>query len=1415
MESSEFAQGLTEPNYEDDGDREVVETILNFSRILLENCGNRSIYASSPHLSDLLNSTSLTLIASTLHIGTQLAQRYQASFKRISGSHRQANAALLMNHYNIDLERVLQLAQPFSRIIIPEAAAATVPTTPATPNPKGKDKAYFSIPATPAKVAPVTVYANDLVSMVRGGTSARGSPKGMTAASAPTHSASSENDWKAWLDVHLAYHVPPQQGEPEGTTALNTSQSAPATPTPIRRSSTLGQAHTQRSNRASTSDETATTTPSRSSTFQAATDVAKSPNLKVVDVPAVEDANINSLIAGYLHSVPDSTHYTLLQKLRVAYAMADSLETRRQILAVRILAITNLAYIYTEPIFLDKVLKQDSEEPRRLQLIYQLAELIHPPAEGDIGVPRYLQTIALNALEALAQHQSKYQDICTALNTNVNHGVLLYIVRKAVAEMSVDEQGNVLTEKDEWRTALFSLLTHVATLPRAGNELVTAGLVPILVEVLTLRTTIAQHNWPKILSFLDAIVFNVRDAFQVLVNAEGLDALSSLIVYEVDSASARAEAGEGMPEDFRSPAIDYDIPYFQQQSIKWLFKFIHHMMNTAGGYGTNFDRLLRNLIDSPQLLGSLRQIIGHSKRFGATAWTNAVSILNDFINNEPTSFAVIAEAGLSRGVLEAVTGREITVTDVPNQPQSSSASRNEASSPAQTDDEDLISFDTDSDDTAPHPPTREMLQTPRPGRLAQGIMPSPEAIIIIPEAFGAICLNSAGMRMFMKSDALRSFFEIFESRSHIKAFDNDSSLATTLGSTFDELVRHHPPLKAAIMNAVLDMVARVSHLCKTRLEAEKEGAKLWATNSNGELVVSDDCLSTSAKGKEKAASTDLDVQMSGVGDTFTTSTDAAPSEEDSNANITPYVSAVALFLVAMFNNSGIRTIFMEKGGMEYILDLAELPILPYSVSDERASRHLHTVIALLAEQKTHLVIPSLIKRVQTATDTLAEFTQYNDPESYFGKFVKDASVSNEPEVNARLASGRGLVVAMMKVHNLITSLRSCIQPPVYTRSSTLTFTAMNLADLYIKLVNSLGPLLGATIREDFKMTKLVPQHWKRAARSRDGSIPPKDFVEPSYPTIDSSADTLQSVLQDGSAPITTLTSESAARPPPAAPASQSLSSAERKSAEFRNFQTLRYLLAKVPIVIPTFFQALGKALVSKRNPDAFQRQCNALIADALAETVLSQLNFPKDDTSGESYTYWVLMLGAVKDLLVNSSRHTERPKECITIVLQAFKQRKGFDTINRILGVFGVEIKKNADKTISASDADILLRNDLATLGMKHILDLYLSLSNGKNIAEATQTSLMASRSDREKNSSNYFSPAQFLIELRMAVLPVVRELWESSIVEKGSKIIPSRLIEIIRTIALADHEGGAFRRADHVSHFASFLYFSVFFADK
>jgi E3 ubiquitin-protein ligase HUWE1 len=141
-----------------------------------------------------------------------------------------------------------------------------------------------------------------------------------------------------------------------------------------------------------------------------------------------------------------------------------------------------------------------------------------------------------------------------------------------------------------------------------------------------------------------------------------------------------------------------------------------------------------------------------------------------------------------------------------------------------------------------------------------------------------------------------------------------------------------------------------------------------------------------------------------------------------------------------------------------------------------------------------------------------------------------------------------------------------------------------------------------------------------------------------------------------------------------------------------------------------------------------------------------------------------------------------------------------------MLEVFTDEIRQfdphnrsEAELGLSNENLQSDIKVNLATHGAKHILTLYLMLVAGKSIVDANQTAAMISRSERDRTRPEYFCTGQFLVEIRIAVLPTIRRLWESDLVEKATNQIPNRLIDIIRTIAMADYEQGAFKRADKV----------------
>ncbi|KAK3315071.1 hypothetical protein B0H66DRAFT_481141 [Apodospora peruviana] len=1354
---------LLELGYKEDGDCQLVVSVLKFTRMLLEHCGNRSIYASSSHLNDLLNTSYNCIVFATLEVGLELAQRYQASVKRLSTPSRTVNSALLANHYNIELDKVQQLAQPFVKT--PIIKLDFPPATPTASASKGKEKAA---PSPNKNVA--SVYANDLVAIA-----APGQPE--------------DGRWNGWGDVKVIYYPKTEPADPTTfempVVDRPAGSSVPTTPTPLRRSSTSISQTTPRSNRVSMSDDS----PVHRTPGTAADEHNGSgPKFAEIRQSKLVSSSIYDLVKQCPSDMPKNARYEFLSRLRTSKALLGSAEDRQQALAVRLLAVSNLAYIHPEAIFIEKALKQDNDEPRRYQLVYQLAELIHPSADGTNDIPLWLQAIALELMEAISHFQLKYSDILSALNANVNHGVLLYVIRKAVAEMKEDpktELDETSTDADEWRNNLFGLTLHMAMSSRIGQDMISAGLMDILVEILQLRSKIASRNYSMILAFLDGLIYAYQGAFTSFSSAGGLEAIANLIIDSVSESRTLADAGQGTKPEFHAHLVDYEIPFHQQQTLKWLLKFIHHVMSNAFSFGGNTDRLLRNLVDNSKLLTSLRDIIKDTRFFGSVVWTNAATLLSDFINNDPTSFAAISESGMIQSFLEALTGQPVTVEPPVEalKPEEPSNDEN-PSSPAYT--EEPVSFDSDE---RPHPPTQDMLKAPRQRPLAHGILPSTEAITCIPSVLNSISLNNLGMKMVVSSRALESFLEVFESPEHVHCMQTDGELAHNVGSSFDELARHHPALRPAISNAVIDMVARVAYLTETKYSTAGWGAKLQVLGPDGKPVTADEKLleistgtASANHGKEKAVSGDTDIEMTDAApvapepstaksDLEIESSKKIPPFTDPYTEITPYILAFSTFLHAVIGNSSLKSTLVREGGIEILLDISEAPSLPDNFLESPAMRMLSQTVSVLIESSQVLGLPSLLNRIQVTVDTLQPLVNREDSFPFFAPLLMSV-VKEDGEWDAtvarKVATGTKFVKGLLNFQILIKILYQCF--PFSSRQGTVTLPAVNVFDYYIRLIKSLGPLLRNILTEETAISALVPHHWTKKTSSHSanamfGSRPRDDLLAEILATNLDAAD------QGSSTPSKRPTEE------------------EQSTVQYQNYQILRALLHSIMPATYPFFQTIGKALLPRRGGDSYTRAHHLTIAEVLADTVLEQLKLPDEQLTAKNIHQLIIMLHTVHEVLIDPSRQSDRAApQLITPVLIAFKEHGGIDTLNLLLKRFVKEIVDASE----ASDGD-QSKAKLAVIAMKKILEIYWLIVNGKNVHDSLGQFYLAPRSTERSKEYGH----QLIVELRMSTLPVVREIWESAVVSNVSTEVLSRIIDILKTIMTADQETNAYRKSD------------------
>lgn len=1342
---------LADLGFSSDGDRELVEVVLRFTRMLLEHCGNRSIYASSAHLNDLLNTTSLSVLIATLEVGSELAQRYQASVKRIANPSRQISTALLANHYNIDLDRVQQLAIPFVKTPIISLSDPVQSNTPGSA--KGKDRAQ----GTGSKTAS-SMHANDLVALA----------------------ASDDKRWVGWGDVKVIYY--PQNTQQEPTGGDGGRASVPSTPTPLRRSSTMTSQHQTPKNRSNLDDSSplAPRTPGN-------TEDSASAGSKVFELPqsVVSSASIYRLMSSVPADLPPASKYEIFHRIRASKALMGSNESRQQLLAVRLLAINNLAYIHNEANFLEKVLRQDADETRRFQLVYQLAELIHPTAHGNVDVPLWLQAVALALLEAISNFQARCQDVLSALNANVNHGILLYVIRKAVAGMKEDDEsdkGNQVTEMDEWRNNLFSLTLHLSMSTRVGSEMVSAGLMDILVEILNIRSAVAQRNHSMVLAFLDGLIWTYQNAFTAFFNAKGLDAVSQLVVDTVQEAQNLHQAGQGISKSQQSGQVDYEIPYYQQQTLKWLLKFVHHIMSNSYSYGGNYDRLLRNLVDKSDLLGKLRDIIEDKKTFGSVVWTNSVTILGDFINNDPTNFPAISESGMIKTYLEAVTNRPLPSEALAEQKTSDKDEDDETNSPANTI-RSLV-----ANDPRPHPPTEQALRESSRGQLAAGILPSTDAITVIPQVLSSISLNNAGMNLVVASRAFDGFLEIFESPAHVRCMELDGDLANNVGASFDELARHHPALRPAIANAVIDMVARVRFLGIEKAKNDGWGARMLLVDSEDKTVSVDENgnvtprTASVQKTQGQDTSGDADVSMSDAVPSNDADPESRKDESSSpNQSITPYLYALGYFLSSYMSNQTLKTNFLEAGGLELLLDICESPSLPTNFGDTVASRILNQVVSQLVDSVPIRGLPSLIRRAQLAIDTLKPLSEKTDAlPPYFAPFLATdlKTALHDQEASTAVKSGTKMIKALLNAQTFIKIISDCFSA---SRSNTLSFYPVNVYDYYLNLVNSIGPLLRGVLAEEAGELNVVPQHWSFKRQPSSEGSPIAISSEP-----DTGDNTLLPDMLSSTGEFQPKASSDETKP--SRPTEE-----EQASPRYQNYETLRHLLH--PMIPTTFplFQTLGKSLLPRRERDPrdlYQRPRHLEIARALANAILSQLrpSVAIAEPTSKDFHFWIIMLHTISEMVIDQPNPRSSDRSGVHIILPvllAFKEEGGMDILNSMLRIFAEAVRKGPDAA-----TDETSRSKVAAFGLKKVLELVLVLVNGKPLSEA-QSSFGLQPRTADRSSHMY---QQFVVEFRASILPEITKLWDSEFVEKVPHQTVTRLIDILKLIATGEHEPSSSR---------------------
>ncbi|KAG4398664.1 hypothetical protein GLYMA_08G087600v4 [Glycine max] len=200
------------------------------------------------------------------------------------------------------------------------------------------------------------------------------------------------------------------------------------------------------------------------------------------------------------------------------------------------------------------------------------------------------------------------------------------------------------------------------------------------------------------------------------------------------------------------------------------------------------------------------------------------------------------------------------------------------------------------------------------------VLNSADAITCIPQCLDALCLNSNGLQAVKDRNSLRCFVKVFTSRTYLRALAGDTP--ASLSSGLDELMRHASSLRGPGVEMLVEILETIS----------KIGSAVDSSS-----LSPDPCSSTSVPmemdGEDKSLILPNNKESSKADDTEQTT---EPSPDVPIVNVEPFlpdcVNNIARLLETILQNADTCRIFVEKKGIEAILQLVALPLMPPSIS---------------------------------------------------------------------------------------------------------------------------------------------------------------------------------------------------------------------------------------------------------------------------------------------------------------------------------------------------------------------------------------------------------------------------------------------------------------------------------------------------
>jgi hypothetical protein len=571
---------------------------------------------------------------------------------------------------------------------------------------------------------------------------------------------------------------------------------------------------------------------------------------------------------------------------------------------------------------------------------------------------------------------------------------------------------------------------------------------------------------------------------------------------------------------------------------------------------------LRNLIEG-SLFKTIKTIFESQGLFGAEVFYSATHTLSTFIHTEPTSLSILQEGGVPQAFLRAVS-------------------------------------------VDPLPANAELL-------------------IILPQAFDAICLNSSGASAFIDADPLPNFLRFLSDPHYFRELQKNHlavSKAMALGEAMNEFMRHHPNLCSLIIPNLVEAVDLLQSTFRSPFEA----------SSSGSLSV------------ERPPTEGLSAEIAQV------SFEAMQTFEGKRRIDPVYVSmleSLCLFVESVVKTAAHREAFMAQRGVAKLLECYITPPLPADFTNSQACASINHCFHVLSESDPVPVMADITSRIKAIRSELLWFMEPRSGSAFLCALTKPTASARDWQRVSGAINGINVFGSLVA---LLADL--CFaQHMNFSRTHARVVPAiLDQADI-AEMLLFIGHLMRCCLFEYWALRQVLPRDWLASACRFSQLSPFKSVRELEVIPVPAEIRVLSGVVD-----------------------AKLVDYSDPEDVRIRNLKAALTVLRQVPTSVIAFFSGLARSLTCRRTVSTVLAELTPEQCTAGLEMLVRAVEFSGFvGERGEACCYLRNRLVSA-GISLNNLLFIDESNFKMTLHLQAlalFRTQGGFERLGEALeGVF-------------------------------------------------------------------------------------------------------------------------------------------------